>query len=336
MRLRLLIVCLLTYALGSSQTVLKHEQEIDGLDQFLKTEFEFQNVEDKVNLSGTLIAPTKDYAKIVIIIPGSGKDTRNSHFKLAKQLINNNIAVFRFDERGVGKSGGLYSNTINALTSDVSYAVKLFKSSNTYQEKQIGVLGHSLGGMATIVAHHLTNSSKEKMDFLIQVATPVKSYSEASKYQITTLPHYQIKEKKKEDVFKLLDTLVQITQANKYSGLSDVAIREKGLKAIQNRGFNINDVKFWSYSHIDLYKHDYLGIYKHLNIPTMYLIGSKDKYVDPTSEPQRLLSLNNPLITVKVMKNLNHYLTSGALKVDALYDIDLKASKTIIDWIQKI
>lgn len=336
MRLCLLIVCLLTYALGSSQTVLKHEQKIAPSESYRFVEIGFQNSEDKVHLSGTLIAPIEDYSKIVIIIPGSGKDTRNSHFKLAQELLKSNIAVFRFDERGVGKSEGLYSNTINALTSDVTYAIKLFKSSPTYQGKQIGVLGHSLGGMATIVAHHLINKPSEQMDFMIQLAAPVKSYSEASKYQITTLPHYQIRQKNKDEVFKLLDTLVQITQTNRFTGVSDVVIREKGLKAINSRGFNINDVKFWSYSHIDLYKHDYLSIYKDLDIPTMYLIGSKDKYVDPTSEPRRLLSLNNPLITVKVMNNLNHYLTSGALQVDALYNINQKASETIIDWIQKI
>ena len=88
--------------------------------------------------------------------------------------------------------------------------------------------------------------------------------------------------------------------------------------------------------HIDLFKHDHEDVYRQLQIPTMYLIGSKDQYVNPIAEVSRLEKINNPYITIQVMKNLNHYLASGVLHHDVLYNIDASATEVIMNWIDKI
>ncbi|MFY0631611.1 MAG: alpha/beta fold hydrolase [Flavobacteriaceae bacterium] len=336
MKNMLVMFLLLIGPLSYAQTVFSHEREIDSKENYVFTDIDFFNFNDNLKLSGTLITPKSTYKKIVIILPGSGKDTRNSHYKLAEEFLKNSIAVYRFDERGVGKSQGTFTTAISGLTYDLAYAVKHLKSLPKLQDKQIGVLGHSLGGMASIVAHQIISNPKEQIDFLIQIASPVKSFSDASRYQIKTLPNYQVKNKSKQEVVQLLDTLVYITEKNKHSDISDTALREIGIQAIKEKGFELNDVKFWSYTHIDLYKHDYEDAYKQLQIPTIYLIGSRDQYVNPISEVNRLKKFNNPLITVKVMTNLNHYLTSGTLNPNVLYNIDKSATETIMNWMQKI
>lgn len=328
----LLCIAPLSYA----QTVFSHEREIEEKDRYVFSEIEFVNHSDNLKLSGTFIAPKSTYKKVIIILPGSGKDTRNSHYKLAEEFLKNNIAVYRFDERGVGKSQGKFTTAISGLTYDLAYAIKHLRSLPILKDKQIGVLGHSLGGMASIVAHQIISDQDNQIDFLIQIASPVKSFSDASRYQIQTLPNYQVKNRSKKELVSLLDTLVYITNQNKYSSISDTALREKGIQAIKKKGFELQDIKFWSYTHIDLYKHDYENAYKQLQIPTIYLIGSKDKYVDPISEVNRLKEIKNPLITVKVLDNLNHYLTSGVLNADVLYNIDDSATETIMNWIEKI
>lgn len=328
----LLCIAPLSYA----QTVFSHEREIEEKDRYVFSEIEFVNHSDNLKLSGTFIAPKSTYKKVIIILPGSGKDTRNSHYKLAEEFLKNNIAVYRFDERGVGKSQGKFTTAISGLTYDLAYAIKHLRSLPILKGKQIGVLGHSLGGMASIVAHQIISDQDNQIDFLIQIASPVKSFSDASRYQIQTLPNYQVKNRSKKELVSLLDTLVYITNQNKYSSISDTALREKGIQAIKKKGFELQDIKFWSYTHIDLYKHDYENAYKQLQIPTIYLIGSKDKYVDPISEVNRLKEIKNPLITVKVLDNLNHYLTSGVLNADVLYNIDDSATETIMNWIEKI
>ncbi len=336
MKAMMLMVLLYIAPLSYAQTVFSHEREIGDKDSYVFSEIDFINKSDNLKLSGTFIAPKSTYKKVVIILPGSGKDTRNSHYKLAEEFLKNNIAVYRFDERGVGKSQGKFTTAISGLTYDLAYAIKHLRSLSTLKNKQIGVLGHSLGGMASIVTHQIISDPENQIDFLIQIASPVKSFSDASRYQIQTLPNYQVKNRSKKELVGLLDTLVYITNQNKYSSISDTALREKGIQAIKKRGFELQDIKFWSYTHIDLYKHDYEEAYKQLQIPTIYLIGSKDKYVDPISEVNRLKQIKNPLITVKVLDNLNHYLTSGTLNADVLYNIDKSATETIMNWIEKI
>lgn len=336
MKNMMLMVLLFIVPLSYGQTIFSHEREIEGKDKYVFTEIDFFNQSDNLKLSGTLIAPKTTYSKVIIILPGSGKDTRNSHYKLTESFLKNGIAVYRFDERGVGKSQGKFTTAISGLTYDLAYSIQHLRSLPTLKDKQIGVLGHSLGGMASIVAHQIISDAKNQIDFLIQIASPVKSFSDASRYQIQTLPNYQVKNKSQKELVQLLDTLVYITNQNKYSNISDTALRQKGIQAIKTKGFELQDVKFWSYTHIDLYKHDYEDAYKQLQIPTIYLIGNRDKYVDPISEVNRLKKINNPLITIKVMNNLNHYLTSGALDADVLYNIDESATETIMNWIEKI
>ncbi|MEQ6122882.1 alpha/beta fold hydrolase [Pseudotenacibaculum sp. MALMAid0570] len=336
MKNMMLMVLLFIAPLSYAQNSFSHEREISDKDNYVFSEIDFMNLSDNLKLSGTLIAPKTAYKKVIIILPGSGKDTRNSHYKLAEEFLKSNIAVYRFDERGVGKSQGKFTTAISGLTYDLAYAIKHLRSLPKLKDKQIGVLGHSLGGMASIVSHQIISKAKDEVDFLIQIASPVKSFSDASRYQIQTLPNYQVKNKSKKELVQLLDTLVYITNKNKFSNISDIALREKGIQAIKKKGFELQDIKFWSYAHIDLYKHDYEDAYKQIQVPTIYLIGSNDKYVNPISEVNRLKQIKNPLITIKVMKDLNHYLTSGTLNANVLYNIDKSATDTILNWIQKI
>ncbi len=336
MRNMILMVLLFVAPLSYAQSIFSHEGEISNKDNYVFEEIDFYNQNDDLRLSGTLIAPKSAYKKVVIILPGSGKDTRNCHYKLTQDFLNKGIAVYRFDERGVGKSQGKYTTSISGLTYDLAYAIKHLRTLKSLKLKKIGVLGHSMGGMASIVAHKIFKEKKYTIDFLIQVASPVRSFADASRYQIQTLPNYQVKNRSKTELLNLLDTLVLITEKNKFSQNSDVTLRNKGIRAIKEKGFELQDIKFWSYTHIDLFKHDYEDAYKQLRIPTMYVIGSKDQYVNPITEVNRLREFNNPHITIKVINDLNHYLTKGALDNTALYNIDPNASKAIMNWIEKI
>lgn len=334
MRVFLLVICIFACSFSDAQTIFSHEKKIEHQDMFNFKEIEFINSEDNLVLSGTLITPKSDFEKVVVILPGSGKDTRYSHYKLAQNLLENKIAVYRFDERGVGKSQGKFTTSINGLTFDLAYCIRQLKSQKFLKNKQIGVIGHSLGGMASIVAQSMIKDTQENLDFLVQVASPVKSFSEASKYQIKTLEANK-NPKNKSELLSLLDELLLIVEKNKNSK-SDIQIRQEGIHLIQQKGFDLNEIKFWSYAHIDLYKHDYELAYKALNIPTFYIIGSKDKYVEPTAEIKRLQQLKNPKITTIVLSNLNHYLTVGDLNSNSLYEIDKTASDAIVNWIQSI
>ena len=136
-------------------------------------------------LRGTLIEPKTNYTKVVIIVPGSGKDTRNSHYKLTAKLLENNIAVYRYDERGCGFSTGnfnTYFYNVNDMISDLKSVNKDLKNNKLLTDKKIGLLGHSLGGMVTISL----DDSDLIPDFFIQWASPVQNKGAFLKYQLTT------------------------------------------------------------------------------------------------------------------------------------------------------
>lgn len=165
------------------------EKEIQNTDPYNFEEINFIDAEDNTKLSGTLIFPKKDYSKIVVIVPGSGKNTRNSHYILAQELLKNNIAVYRFDDRGVGKSGGEVNFNVDQIIKDLYYALDNIQKTDSLSKKQIGVLGHSLGGIATLDAYQ----EGLKIDFLILMSTPIEKFHKFNQPQYSSITYPKIK-----------------------------------------------------------------------------------------------------------------------------------------------
>jgi pimeloyl-ACP methyl ester carboxylesterase len=130
-----------------------------------------------VTLAGTLTLPgTAGPYPAVVLISGSGAQNRNEEifgFKifevLADYLTRHGIAVLRYDDRGVGGSSpGTPQDTSETYAGDVSAAVEYLKARPEINPKQIGLLGHSEGGIiAPMVA--TTNSD---VAFIILMSGP--------------------------------------------------------------------------------------------------------------------------------------------------------------------
>ena len=175
-----------------SQEIMSYERYIENKKRFNFFDYTVLQNKESITLKGTLITPKEDYKKIVIIVPGSGKDTRNSHFQLTEYLLENNIAVFRYDERGVGLSNGKYSNssyTITNMIDDLCSIYEKLKEDEKLVNKKIGLLGHSQGGIITIGSI----DKGLKCDFIVQWATPIQRASDFFKYQIKTGVNKQVK-----------------------------------------------------------------------------------------------------------------------------------------------
>jgi len=165
------------------------EKELQNADRYNFEEINFIDAEDNTKLSGTLIFPKTDYSKIVVIVPGSGKNTRNSHYILAEELLKKGIAVYRFDDRGVGKSGGEVNFSVDQIIKDLYYALDNIQKNDSLSKKEIGVLGHSLGGIATIDAYQ----EGLKIDFLILMATPIEKFRKFNQLQYSSKTNPEIK-----------------------------------------------------------------------------------------------------------------------------------------------
>ncbi|MCX7833565.1 MAG: lysophospholipase [Ignavibacteria bacterium] len=112
--------------------------------------------------SGTLTIPkTVGRHPAVVLITGSGAQNRDEEivgFKIfrviADFLTRNGIAVLRYDDRNFGKSKGtsVDSSTTEDFAYDVIEAVKYLQSRNDINPTQIGLLGHSEGGIVAPLA----------------------------------------------------------------------------------------------------------------------------------------------------------------------------------------
>ncbi len=136
-------------------------------------EVSFKNPIDSVELSGTFTYPKDvDLYPAVILISGSGPQNRNSQifdhdifWVLADYLSNQGIAVLRYDDRGVGRSGGNHqSATSETFKDDVRGAFEYLTQRDI---EHIGLIGHSEGGLiAPMVA------AEESVDFIVSLAGP--------------------------------------------------------------------------------------------------------------------------------------------------------------------
>ncbi|MFV0522874.1 MAG: alpha/beta hydrolase family protein [Mangrovibacterium sp.] len=140
-------------------------------------EVKFHNKQAGIELVGTLTFPNNvKQAPAVVLISGSGLQDRDESIfghkpfaVIADYLTNRGIAVLRFDDRSVGKSGGDATNATTVdFATDVTAAVNYLQHRKEINKKQIGLIGHSEGGLiAPMVA-----AQEKRIAFVILMAAP--------------------------------------------------------------------------------------------------------------------------------------------------------------------
>jgi alpha/beta superfamily hydrolase len=163
--------------------------------EIIEKEVKFKNNFDDVEISGTLCLPTRvEKYPCVILVSGSGPQDRDQTimghkiFKdVAHYLSKNGITVLRFDDRGVGKSEGIFATAhLSDFKNDVLSAFYYLESHPQIDKSSIGLLGHSIGGL---VASMAATELKSKLSFLVSLAAPaqkgldlyIKQHKEISK-----------------------------------------------------------------------------------------------------------------------------------------------------------
>ncbi len=146
-------------------------QDPIGPFSYERKELEIKN--KKVSIAGTLTLPKETDFPIVILVSGSGQQDRDCELVghkpfwiLADYLSKNGIAVFRYDDRGIGKSTGEFaSSTETDFTSDVLAVFSYLKKK--YPGHPIGIYGHSEGGIIGLRAA----AQQKEIRFLIESAS---------------------------------------------------------------------------------------------------------------------------------------------------------------------
>lgn len=325
------IFFLFLFFISNAQNIFEYEKEISNSENYDFNEIEFQNQDENIKLSGTLIKPKNHFDKIVIIVPGSGKDTRNSHYIVAEQLLKKNIAVYRFDERGIGKSEGNYSELAKDLSNDLNFAFKTLQKLNS--DKKIGIIGHSNGGIATLKVIEDSCSP----DFIVLIETPIIKNGAFVMNQLkenyeNSIPEIMRKDKTKEEIITFLEGYFELIID------SDANSLKKEIKNyIKEKGFNkrfialLND-KFL----IEAITTNLEETVKTISIKSLYLTGTKDKIINHKDEIEQIKSFKNANIEIEIFDGLNHYLTDrNGIVGSSLYNMDKEPLHILIDWISE-
>lgn len=159
----------------TDEKVSKRPQEPTKPYPYISENVAFENLKANVTLAGTLTLPEeKGNFPVVILISGSGPQNRDEELMghkpflvLSDYLTRNGIAVLRFDDRGFGESTGDFNTATTAdFATDVESAVTYLKSRKDIDKTNIGLIGHSEGGL---IAPFVASNSKD-IDFIVLMA----------------------------------------------------------------------------------------------------------------------------------------------------------------------
>ncbi|PRP67462.1 alpha/beta hydrolase [Nonlabens agnitus] len=231
------IIFLTLSIIANSQNIYDYEKEIGNRENYIFSEIDFQNEDENIKLSGTLITPKTKFDTIILIVAGSGRDSRHTHFVLAEELLKHGIAVYRFDERGVGKSKGEYSELVRDLSNDLGFALK--KIQQTYLDKKIGIIGHSIGGIATL------NAINDDIDFIVLIETPIAKNGAFLVNQFkmnyeNSLPEVMRKGKTKIEITSFLEGYIDIISKSEPN-----ATKKEVKKYIKEKEFKKDIFYYW-------------------------------------------------------------------------------------------
>ena len=160
---------------------------------YISEDVTFDNPSAGIILAGTLTMPSsgKNFPA-VILITGSGGQDRNEELMghkpflvIADYLTRNGIAVLRYDDRGVAKSGGNYQTaTLDDFATDAAAAVNYMKTRKEINLKKIGVIGHSYGGTIAFMLAGENNNNIAYLVAMAGVAIPGDSLLQMQRYSI--------------------------------------------------------------------------------------------------------------------------------------------------------
>jgi len=127
---------------------------------YREEEVVFNNPASRFNLSGTLtLPPGKGPFPAVLLVSDQGAQDRDGTVEgyhllgaLADYLTRRGVAVLRYDDRGVGESGGSTATaTTEMLVTDVQAALNFLRSRLEINIGRIGVVGHGEGANVALL-----------------------------------------------------------------------------------------------------------------------------------------------------------------------------------------
>lgn len=309
--------------------VIARPQEPRKPYPYYSEDITFENKEAGITLAGTLTLPKENgLFPVVILISGSGPQNRDEELLghkpflvLSDFLTRNGIAVLRYDDRGTAQSEGDFKAATSAdFATDVESAIEYLKTRKEIDKKQIGLIGHSEGG---IIAPMVANKSKDVAFIVLLAGTGLpgdqillsqqRLIGKASGVRDELLQENELINKKAFDVVKKSNSLEQLEDdltnlLNKFLVDNPITDIPQGMSSDDFVKLQITQVvNPWMQYFI---KYDPSLALEKVKCPVLALGGEKDLQV-PSKENLEAIKIalakgGNKKVTIKELPNLNH------------------------------
>ncbi len=342
----------LTRAGGGAATGPKRPQQPLPPFPYQSADVTFRNEQAGITLAGTYTVPA-DMGPFpaVVLLTGSGPEDRNETYRghqpfavLADYLTRNGVAVLRFDDRGVGQSGGTLKGSTSAdYTTDAQAALAWLRAQHGIRKNQVGLIGHSQGGTAAIGAAGQPGGP----DFLVLLAAPglpgdeliVQQSLALARLQTTDPAQLASTEKMQRAMTQIIQKNPDDMQAKGQLLLYYAAISPQLAAQVKPQ---LPMLTSPDYRHL-LADRPALTLAK-VQCPVLALGGSKDVQVPTTrnlaATAAGLKAANNHDVTVRELPGLNHlFQTAKTGAPDEYATIEETFSPTALqvigEWITK-
>ncbi|MDN3670582.1 alpha/beta fold hydrolase [Echinicola jeungdonensis] len=335
-------------------------QNPKGPFEYETIETSFNNLQDGFNLKGTITKPKgMGPFPAVVLVTGSGPQNRNGELMghqpfwvIADFLTRKGIVVLRYDERGVGKSGGEYNQaTTYDFRRDAELALDHLKKYPFVDQMKTGILGHSEGGM---IAWMLA-AEKKGLGFIVSLAGPVVPIVDLMNQQTKDiLEQSGLPEERKQMQMELNDriykTFLETQHKDSLQNKLDNTIKgylielgedgevvEEQYKVIKNAYKNL--LTPWYYEFI---RFDPTNYVQNANCPALALFGEKDLQVNGKINSNKLDSLKSngqmENIDIRLYPKMNHLFQNSETGAISEYSIieetfNEEVMRDIAQWI---
>jgi pimeloyl-ACP methyl ester carboxylesterase len=343
--------------------VILRPQEPKPPFPYIQEEVTFHNDKFNIDLAGTLTLPQgKGPFPAAILITGSGAQNRNEELMghkpfmvIADWLTRNGIAVLRYDDRGIGKSRGVYITSTSAdFSTDAEAAFDFLRKDPRINPEKTGFIGHSEGGLiAPMVA-----SRNPDVSFIISLAGPGYPGSDIISRQMADLNRAAgMSEENIIIAVQQNESILDILKKEPDNKIASekMTARMREMLASQNlTSEQINQVIMKSQGSLNpavltwmryFITTDPVEYWKNVKCPVLALNGDKDLQVSagqnlPAIEAA-LKSGGNKKVTVVKLTGLNHLFQHAKTGTPSEYSsieetFSPEALKLMTDWILKV
>jgi pimeloyl-ACP methyl ester carboxylesterase len=288
------------------------------------------------SLAGTLTTPTATAARVrspaVVLVARSGPVERDAVIagvplfaQLAADLADRGFVVLRYDNRGVGQSGGrLETVTLQEYGDDTVAAVKWLEKRKEVDRRRIAVVGHGEGAAVAMLA---AAREKKISALVLMEAMGTRGVDLILEQQQSSLDRLKVPESERPSKVELQKKIL------------DAAITGNGWEALPP------DIRARADSpwYRSLLTFDPVEVMPRIKQPILVVHGELDKEVPP-HHGQRLVAAANtrkkaPPATLVALPGLNHLLVPAKTGDVAEYPllpekrISADVARAIADWL---